>query len=245
MRRTSCGDPYPHARSWNLHRPRRPRKHTGVSRPSRRFMRYLKQRYIANYWARWLAAGNEISINPVPLRARPVPISRTCSAAHGTPRPSARGCDTALLSDRLSQGLQLAQVASPSDASTQIRARLPGLQFKFDLLHANLIPRGRHGSGRAEWPPPPLRIDTAAASSSSAYAYAHQLLLTSSDTTSPEPFFPESASSAGPLSLALTGRAGSTSAYPGAVRYRPYPRLPTPASWRAASLALKSEPASS
>ncbi|KAJ7721529.1 hypothetical protein B0H16DRAFT_1699652 [Mycena metata] len=96
-------------------------------------------------------------------------------------------------------------------------------------------------------PPPPLRIDTAAASSSSAYAYAHQSLPTPSDTTSPEPFFPESASSAsaGPSSSVSTGRAGSTSAYPGAVRYHPYPRLPTPASSRAASLALKSEPASS
>ncbi|KAJ7689375.1 hypothetical protein B0H16DRAFT_1859713 [Mycena metata] len=46
--------------------------------------------------------------------------------------------DAALLSDRLLYGLQLAQAPSPSAASTQIRARLPGLQFKFDLLRANL-----------------------------------------------------------------------------------------------------------
>ncbi|KAJ7033360.1 hypothetical protein C8F04DRAFT_1396006 [Mycena alexandri] len=89
--------------------------------------------------------------------------------------------------------------------------------------------------------PPPLRIDTTAASSSP--AYAHKSLPTPSDTTSPEPFFPESASSAS----ASTGRAGSSSAYPYPrgtnVRYHPYPRLPTPASSRAASLALKSEPA--
>ncbi|KAJ7735311.1 hypothetical protein B0H16DRAFT_1765175 [Mycena metata] len=41
--------------------------------------------------------------------------------------------DAALLSDRLCHGLQLAQAPSPSAALTQIRGRLPGLQFKFDL----------------------------------------------------------------------------------------------------------------
>ncbi|KAJ7042212.1 hypothetical protein C8F04DRAFT_1252188 [Mycena alexandri] len=66
MRRTTCGDPDPHCgRSWSLHHARRPRKRARVPRPSRRFMRYLKQRYIAGFWARWLAAGNEISINAV------------------------------------------------------------------------------------------------------------------------------------------------------------------------------------
>ncbi|KAJ7019032.1 hypothetical protein C8F04DRAFT_1273342 [Mycena alexandri] len=58
MARRPCGDPNFSARSWNLHRARRPRKRIGVPRPSRRFRRYLKQRYIANFWARWLANAN-------------------------------------------------------------------------------------------------------------------------------------------------------------------------------------------
>ncbi|KAJ7030944.1 hypothetical protein C8F04DRAFT_1186406 [Mycena alexandri] len=64
-RATVCGDPYPHTRSWNLHHPRKPKKRIGVPRPSRRFMRYLKQRYIANFWAQWLANANTV-LNPLP-----------------------------------------------------------------------------------------------------------------------------------------------------------------------------------
>ncbi|KAJ7024578.1 hypothetical protein C8F04DRAFT_1270118 [Mycena alexandri] len=58
MPRRACGDPHFSARSWSLHRSRKPRKRIGVPRPSRRYLRYLKQRYIANFWARWSANAN-------------------------------------------------------------------------------------------------------------------------------------------------------------------------------------------
>ncbi|KAJ7151733.1 Mis12-Mtw1 protein family-domain-containing protein [Mycena filopes] len=58
---------------------------------------------------------------------------RSSRSSSSSPLP-----DPALLSDRLRHGLRLAQAPSPSPASTQIRARLPELQWKFDLLHANL-----------------------------------------------------------------------------------------------------------
>jgi kinetochore protein Mis13/DSN1 len=45
--------------------------------------------------------------------------------------------DEAALPPAFRHGLQLTQ-APPSAASAQIRERLPGLQFKFDMLHTNL-----------------------------------------------------------------------------------------------------------
>ncbi|KAJ7037342.1 Mis12-Mtw1 protein family-domain-containing protein [Mycena alexandri] len=67
---------------------------------------------------------------------RSVRSSSSSPSSHS--HPSLQLPDPTLLSDRLRHGLQLAQAPSPSPASTQIRARLPALQFKFDLLHANL-----------------------------------------------------------------------------------------------------------